>query len=347
MEGRESVLENLVVYRDKRVFITGHGGIKGSWLVPVLLKLGVKVKGYSNEFCFHYDLIKDTFNKETYESTLGDILDRDTLNRELIRFNPDLVIHLAAQSIVSVGYTDPLRTFETNVIGTLNVLETCKDINVPVICITTDKVYKNLEQIYGYKENDVLWGSDPYSASKVCAEQVIDSYKYSYNMKIATARAGNIICGGEQSKDRIITDIMNAYRDNTTLVLRRPKATRPFQHVLDALFGYLRLGEELLKGNSVSGGWNFSIGNDITVEDLVKEVNKHITVKYVIESSYLKETNSLCLDNTKTKKILNYTSLYSVEQAIEKTCMWFKEYYQNNKVITINQIEDYLSERYI
>lgn len=338
------------IYKDSKVFITGHTGIKGSWLLMMLLKLGANVVGYSNKSYFHYNSLVDNnilHEDKYYRCVVGNILDRDKLTNEIKEYNPDIVFHLAAQSIVSGGYRYPLDTFETNVMGTLNVLEACRHLTLgAIVCVTTDKVYANKEWMWGYRENDVLWGSDPYSASKVCAEQVIDSYRQSYfsdgNILVASARAGNVIGGGECRDDRLITDIMKAYKDDSVLIIRSPSAKRAFQHVLDCNFGYLSLGKELLCGdNKFADSWNFCAGESISVESLVKEVNKHISVICTIQSSEMKECDTLCLDNTKSIKKLNYKPVYSIEESVEKTCLWFKEYYENNRVITNEQIGDY------
>jgi len=337
-------------YRDSKVFITGHTGIKGSWLLTMLLMLGANVVGYSNKTLFHYDALVGSSSlreNQNYKHIIGDILDENKLNDEINKYNPDIIFHLAAQPIVSDGYEYPFDTFKTNVIGTLNVLEVCRNSATRrIICATTDKVYFNKEWLRGYREDDILWGSDPYSASKVCAEQIIDSYRQSYfsenNVLVASVRAGNVIGGGEQGKDRIVTDIMKAYNDSSVLVLRCPTAKRPFQHVLDCNFGYLSLGVELLRGRSeFSGNWNFCAGSSISVEALVKEVNKHIPVRYIVQEEGMKETVTLCLDGTKSIEKLGHRPLYSIEESVEKTCLWFREYYENNKVITIGQVEDY------
>jgi len=330
------------MYKSKRVFITGHTGIKGSWLTALLLEMGAVIKGYSNDVRFHYGLLG-----LNHESVIADILDGDRLNREICDFEPDIIFHLAAQALVSAGYDKPRDTFETNSIGTLNLLESCRinSFNGPIVCITTDKVYLNKEQSAGYKESDALWGSDPYSASKVCAEQIIDSYRKFYLKNLSAARAGNVIGGGEDSKDRILTDLVKAHTSGTTLVLRRPDAVRPFQFVLDCVYGYSYLGYRMFDSNEFAGNWNFSSGDGITVLDFVTEFSKYMPITYEVVKPNMQEGNLLNLDTEKTSTLLNYSPLYDVKKAIRNTCEWYNEYYTNNRVITFKQVRDYLSER--
>ena len=330
------------MYKNKRVFITGHTGVKGSWLTALLLEMGAVVKGYSNDVRFHYDLLG-----LNHESVIADLLDRDRLSKEICSFEPDIIFHLAAQALVSVGYDKPCGTFETNSLGTLNLLESCRinSFNGPIVCITTDKVYLNKEQSIGYKESDTLWGNDPYSASKVCAEQIIDSYRKFYLRNLSSARAGNIICGGEDSKDRILTDLVKSYTSGDTLILRSPDAIRPFQHVLDCIYGYLYLGHRMFGNSEFAGNWNFGSSNCISVLDFVTEFSKYIPISYEVVKSDMEETNLLYLDTEKTSTLLNYSPLYDTKRAIKNTCEWYNEYYTNNRVITLEQIRDYLSER--
>ena len=332
------------MYKDKKVFITGHTGIKGSWLTAMLIEMGAEVKGYSHDTRFHYDLLG-----VKHESVIDDILDIDRLYKEIYNFNPDIIFHLAAQALVSVGYNRPRDTFESNAIGTLNLLEVCRlgSFSNPIVCVTTDKVYRDTDRHVGYKEADILWGSDPYSASKVCAEQIIDTYRKFYLKNLSSVRAGNVICGGEDSKDRILTDIVNAYRDSTTLILRRPNAVRPFQHALDCVYGYLHLGYKMFSSEKFAGSWNFGSSEGISVLDFVHECNKYMSVNYEVRESDMKENNLLYLDTAKTNVLLDYAPLYDINRTVKSTCEWYIEYFKNNNVITFNQINSYLLERKI
>lgn len=349
------------IYKGKRIFITGHTGFKGSYLTAMLLRLGAVVKGYSHKNYFHLNTLFPYHNNSIYykyyenlNSIYGDVIDRDKLTHEILDFDPDLIIHLAAQPLVRDSYRNPIETFQTNILGTMNVLEVCRNsiFNGSLLMITTDKVYKNLDfgvsYKSGYEESDELWGSDPYSSSKVCAEQIIDSYKKSYfdddNILVAVARAGNVIGGGDFSKDRIIPDIMRAYNDNSVLILRNPNATRPYLHVLDVCYGYIQLGEKLLnKEKQFSDSWNFSPLKSMTTENVVKEIKKYCLLKYDVQEKKdnMKEAELLFLNSDKARNDLKWSPLYSIERSIEKTVEWYKEYYED-KVITMQQIDDYL-----
>lgn len=326
------------MYKNKKVFITGHTGVMGSWLTAMLIEMGADVVGYSNDVRLHYKLLNIK-----PKSVTADILNKDKLHEEIYNFNPDIIFHLAAQSLVSVGYDNPYSTFYTNSIGTLNLLESCRleGFSCPIICVTTDKVYYDTNNYH--KESDVLWGSDPYSASKVCAEQVIDTYSKFYLKNISSVRAGNIVCGGEFSKNRILTDIVKAYKNNETLVLRKPNATRPFQHVLDCVYGFLYLGYKMFDDEKFAGSWNFG-SESISVIDFVYKISKYMPIKYEIIESNMKESNLLHLDTSKTKELLGYLPLYSIDRSVEITCEWYIKYFCD-EIVTFDQTRKYLSER--
>ena len=275
------------VYKGKKVLVTGHTGFKGSWLSLWLIKLGAKVIGYALEpptNSNHFELL----NLDMV-SIIGDIRDRDRLNAIFKKYKPEVVFHLAAQPLVRYSYINPVETFETNVMGTINVFEACRitESVKAIVNITSDKCYENKEWIWGYRESDPLGGYDPYSASKGCAELVTSSYRKSFfnpedyskkhNTLLASARSGNVIGGGDWGKDRLIPDIVRAISKNEKLYIRNPKATRPWQHVLEPLSGYLFLGQMLLEGKTeFADAWNFgpNEGCHTDVETVVKKIKR-------------------------------------------------------------------------
>ena len=264
------------IYKNKTVLVTGHTGFKGSWLVYWLSQMGAKVVGYSLEAPTtpnHFELLQNNSQFSILNSQLtsiiGDIRDLDKLNQVFSEYKPDIVFHLAAQPLVRLSYENPIETYETNVIGTLKVFEACRVNNVKAIVnITSDKAYENREWIWGYRENDPMGGYDPYSSSKGCADILATSYRNSYfnikdykkthNTLLATCRAGNVIGGGDWAKDRLITDIMLSVSQNKKVNIRNPYATRPWEHVLEPLSGYLHIGQKLLEEKLEFGdAWNF------------------------------------------------------------------------------------------
>ena len=273
------------VYRDKKVFLTGHTGFKGSWLLVWLHSLGAKVKGYALAPENSEDLYNQINGDGLCESVIADIRDKDRLKEEIISFQPDFIFHLAAQPLVRLSYELPVYTFEVNTLGTAYVLDALRYVEKAcnVIIITTDKVYENKEWHYPYRENDRLGGYDPYSASKATAELVVGSFQNSFFNKkeyarhkksISSARAGNVIGGGDWAKDRIIPDIVRALQQNKNIEVRNPYAVRPWQHVIEPLSGYLLLGQKLVEDPiKYAEAWNFGPVQDdtFTVQDLVKE----------------------------------------------------------------------------
>ena len=252
-------------WRGKKVFITGHNGFKGSWLSLWLQCMGSVVKGYSLAVNTKPSLFEMANIGDEMESELGDIRDLDQLTKSMSNFNPDILIHMAAQSLVRISYKEPVDTYTTNVIGTVNVLEAagkCKKLKA-IVSVTTDKCYENKEWDWGYRENESMGGHDPYSSSKGCAELVTSAYRKSFfNSKntasIATARAGNVIGGGDWAEDRLIPDILKSFEESKPVVVRNPHSTRPWQHVLEPLSGYLVLAQKLYtNGDEFAEGWNF------------------------------------------------------------------------------------------
>jgi len=356
------------LYKDKIVLVTGHTGFKGSWLSCWLTKMGAKVIGYSLEAPTnpnHLELLQNNSKFSTFNSQLinivGDIRELDKLNQTFEEYKPDIVFHLAAQPLVKLSYENPIETYETNVIGTLKVFEACKKANVKAIVnITSDKAYENREWVWGYRENDPMGGYDPYSSSKGCAELLTSSYRNSYfnlnsygkthNTLLASCRAGNVIGGGDWAKDRLLTDIMISVSKNEKVNIRNPKATRPWQHVLEPLSGYLMIGQKLLEGKKeFADGWNFGPSDEgsITVEEVVKNIKKHWnTIDYEINSNsnQLHEANLLKLDCSKAHILLKWKDVWDRDTTFEKTVKWYKSYYQSNELLTSDDLNAYIED---
>ena len=354
-------MENLFggVYKDKTVFITGHTGFKGSWLAFWLTKMGAKIIGYSLNPPTnpnHFELLKGD-----YISIIGDIRDKEFLQKAISKHKPDIVFHLAAQPIVRLSYENPVETFETNVIGTLNVFEVCRKSHSvkAIINVTSDKCYENKEWIWGYRESDPMGGYDPYSASKGCSEILTSSYRNSFfnvddygkkhNTLLASARAGNVIGGGDWAQDRLIPDIIRSTAKGEKVVIRNPKATRPWQHVLEPLSGYLTLGWKLLEGKKeFAVGWNFGpeLKNNVPVSEIVnnsKKYWKNIAFTELKSNNSVHEANLLMLDCSKANKLLKWKSIWDFPQTLKKTIEWYKMFYLTNTIITENDLNSYIN----
>jgi len=337
--GRYGVID-LTIYKDKKVFITGHYGFKGTWLFTWLKKLGAGVQGYSIPN-YNAKVFKKLYKneKENYQY----ITDYSELYMCMKNFNPDIIFHLAAQPLVLEGYANPHNTFYTNIKGTLNILEISKSCSnlKGFINITTDKVYENREQEIGYTEESQLGGYDPYAVSKVCSELITKCYSdcfLSNNVVVATCRAGNVIGGGDFSPDRIITDIMNCHFNNKKLIIRHPNAVRPFTYILDIIYGYLSLGVKILEERCFfQGAWNFSTKEKTSVSYIVNKLG----INYEIEESDKHETTVLMLDSSKSKEFLEWEPLFNIDMILSETFKWYKEYYNNEKIITGEQIDEY------
>lgn len=349
-------IKELSFFKNKKIFITGHSGFKGSWLSYILDKNESIIKGYSLEPNTSPSLFSKLNFSNQFSSVTADINDFDKLKKEIIDFKPDIIFHLAAQPIVLESYENPKYTFETNFTGTLNLLEILREIQNKCSCIfvTTDKVYSNDDQIYSFKEDDKLGGNDPYSASKAASEILINSYRKSYflksNISIASVRAGNVIGGGDWSKYRLIPDIVRAHRDKSTIDIRYPNATRPWQHVLEPLFGYLELSKRLLDDQiKFSGSWNFGPNeDDIKTVSQVISIAKNAGMNFnysEIESAKYNESNFLSLDINKSKKNLTWNPKWNSQIAIEKTIKWYLGFYQNISIEKLmqNDINSYLN----
>tara|TARA_Y100000385_G_scaffold288981_1_gene357069 strand:+ start:2627 stop:3700 length:1074 start_codon:yes stop_codon:yes gene_type:complete len=342
------------IFDNKKVLITGHTGFKGSWLSLWLTTLGAKVYGISNNIPTnpsHFKLLEINFT----EDFRFDISNTNKTLDSISNIKPDYIFHLAAQPLVSESFKDPLYTFKTNTIGTANILESVRQLKNKciVVMITSDKSYDNLEIKRGYHEDDKLGGSDPYSGSKGAAELVINSYVKSYykdgNIRIAVGRAGNVIGGGDWAKDRIIPDIIRSLNNNEVLKIRSPKATRPWQHVLEPLSGYLTLAYNLSLSESIHGqAFNFGppSRSDYNVEQVLSELKKYFqNLKWdIVENKNFKESQLLKLDCSKAKQILNWESSMSFKQTIQFTSEWYNRFMENSssmKQFSIDQIKYY------
>ncbi|MCG6552547.1 MAG: CDP-glucose 4,6-dehydratase [Candidatus Magnetominusculus sp. LBB02] len=346
------------LYKGRRVLVTGHTGFKGSWLALWLLGLGAEVAGFSSYLpsdpC-NYDVLKLNERIRNYN---GDIRDYARLSQVFQEFCPDIVFHLAAQPIVRVSYEDPLLTFGTNVQGTANVMQCIKHTRTvaAAVIVTSDKCYRNVEWPWGYRETDALGGADPYSASKACAEIVFRSYAESFFSKdnaprLATARAGNVIGGGDWARDRIIPDCVRAWSEGREAVIRNPNATRPWQHVLEPLSGYLLLGARLI-GSDIGQGESFNFGPDAvanhSVGELIGEFMAHWGVSPLRhEGSDIKESSLLKLCCDKALALLNWRAVLDFKETVGLTALWYKSYYAGGGDMfefSIGQIERYIEE---
>ena len=345
------------IYKNKKVFITGHTGFKGSWLSLWLTKLGAKVCGYSLEANTNPSMFEELgIENKINKSIIGDILDGNSLEKAMLQFQPDIVFHLAAQPLVRLSYSEPILTYLTNVIGTLHVLDTancCSSVKA-FVNVTTDKCYENKEINRGYKEDDPMGGYDMYSSSKGCVEIMSSSFRRSFlqeenSMAMATARAGNVIGGGDWAVDRLIPDCIKSINKNIPIEIRNPLAVRPWQYVLEPLSGYLLLGQKLLeKGQKYAEGFNFGPNEESVLE--VAEVAQRICEYYgkgeviVNKRDNLHEANLLMLNIEKAGKVLGWTPTYTADKAIKETVDWYKHFYSEDCDMydfTISQIENF------
>ena len=351
------------IFKNKTVFVTGHTGFIGSWLVLWLQSLDARVIGYSLEPPTKPSLFETLGLENEITHIIGDIQDKQNLSDNIEKHKPEIVIHLAAQPLVRVSYEDPVETFRTNILGTVNILDSIRKLDYVKACVvmTSDKCYQNLDANRFHKETDPLGGSDPYSASKGAAEIITNSYRNSFfNVEknhdkitgIATVRAGNVIGGGDWARDRIIPDCIRALTTDKQIMVRNPSSIRPWQFVLEPISGILWLGSKLYtKPEKYSEAWNLGPNqvNNITVEKVVQN-----TIKIWNEGDWVdmskdskdqpSESISLLLDSTKALNSLEWKTIYSFETAINETISWYKSYYNNNasmKELSIHQIEQY------
>ena len=346
------------IFKNKKVIVTGHTGFKGSWLTLCLKYLGAEVLGISKNIPTKPSNFISSKVYKGIKSKKINIKDFKKVKKIINQFKPDFIFHLAAQSLVNTSYKDPRDTWQTNLIGTINVLDSIRYLNKKVIAviITSDKAYKNVEKKEGYKETDLLGGEDPYSASKSSAEIAIQSYYKSYlkrkkNIFLGVARAGNVIGGGDWSKDRLIPDCVRAWSKGKTVFIRNPKSTRPWQHVLEAVWGYIFFSAKLnFKSNLNGQAFNFgpNTSKNFKVIDVIKVIKKYWShIKYIVQNKKQKkfhESSLLKLNCKKAKKNLKWKTVLSFEETIKMTAFWYKNFYKNKKKIreiSIDQINQY------
>lgn len=348
------------IYNGTKVLITGHTGFKGSWLALWLLQLGAEITGYSlspptepNHFkLLDVDMV----------SIIGDVRNLEKLKQVFNERKPEIVLHLAAQPIVRHSYQDPVETFTINVMGTINVLEAARKTGTvrAIVNVSSDKCYENREWPWGYREIDPLGGYDPYSASKGCSELITGCWRNSFfNLKnygdahhtlLASARAGNVIGGGDWAVDRLIPDVMRATSQNETVKIRNPKAIRPWQHVLEPLSGYLLLGQKLLEGRKeFAQAWNFGPDTETntTVQEILNQARKiWESCDYEIETTPEQphEANTLRLECSKARNKLNWTPVWNLGETVSRTIAWYKTYYERGKASSREDIRCYVAD---
>lgn len=349
----------LEFWRGRRVFLTGHTGFKGSWLSLWLHRLGAEVAGYSLEPATKPSLFELAKIEELVRSQIGDVRDADALTNALVSFEPEIVIHMAAQPLVRKSYEDPLETYSVNVMGTVNLFEAIRKVSSvkAVLNVTTDKVYENVGGYWGYREKDPLGGYDPYSSSKACSELVTAAYRSSFfnaqsvasRPAVATARAGNVVGGGDWSADRLVPDLIAALSENRQASIRYPGAVRPWQHVLEPLRGYLELSQRLVEsGSSYAQSWNF--GPDERDARPVAWIADQLAREWGVSDSWRQEGGDhpheaafLRLDISKSRALLHWSPAMKLEKAIELIVRWFREFQHGGdaRELTLSQIEQY------
>ncbi len=351
------------VYQGKRVFITGHTGFKGSWLTAWLLDMGAEVAGYSDCIPTHPSIFEVLGLQTKIKHLIGDVRDFDALKRAIDDFAPDFVFHLAAQAIVSLSYKDPAATITTNVVGTLNVLEVLRhtDRSCVAVFVTSDKCYENVEWLWGYRETDHLGGKDVYSGSKGAAEIVIHSYYKSFfahpecKVRLATGRAGNVIGGGDWAQDRIVVDCMKSWSVGKPVEIRSPSATRPWQHVLEPISGYLTLAASLLKNRELSGE-SFNFGphaeQNRTVVELISHLAEHWhssapkNIYRITDNIPFNEAGLLKLNCDKALYSLKWEACLEYAECVNLVGTWYHAYYKEDQdmyMLTQNHIDQYVA----
>ncbi len=343
------------IYRERTVFITGHTGFKGSWLSYWLTQLGAKVVGYSlpvlNQPNHYHEL------KLPIISIEGDIRDGDTLRLAILKYQPSIVFHLAAQPLVLQSYKDPIGTISTNVIGTVNLYQACRscDSVSAVVSVTSDKVYYSKNTSVGYSEEDRLGGVDPYSCSKACVELLSQCWRSAYfnessSVLLATVRAGNVIGGGDWAADRILPDAYRAVSERTRLRIRSPRAIRPWQHVLEPLAGYLLIGQKLLEGQRrFADAWNFGPGSDgeVDVLSIISAVHEHwpdLDYELTPQANLPVESSILKIDSSKSLRELSWKPVWTWKQAVGKTASWYRDFYHNKVIKTSDDLAAFICD---
>lgn len=352
---RQGALEGLVtmfdgVFRGRRVLLTGHTGFKGSWLALWLTRMGAEVTGIALEpdtDPAHWNLLDLPIR-----SHLIDIRNREAVTKAVRECNPEVVFHLAAQPLVRRSYRDPIETWEVNVIGTAHVLDACRSLDSlqAIVCVTTDKCYENHEWVWGYRETDPLGGHDPYSASKAGTELVAASYRRSFfeerGVLLATGRAGNVIGGGDWSEARLVPDLARSVAAGETVEIRSPDSTRPWQHVLDSLSGYLMLAEGMLKGRQhLAEAWNFGPDKESnrTVAKVLESMqHRWPSLKWKVSNdTHVHEARLLYLDASKARDVLTWTPVWGFEDTIDATAGWYDAWISEGQVLSEHQLDEY------
>jgi CDP-glucose 4,6-dehydratase len=351
---------NSEFWRGQRVFLTGHTGFKGSWLSLWLQSMGAELHGFSLEPSTQPNLFTVAqVAKGMASSTFGDIRDLPTVRSVMQEVKPSIVIHMAAQPLVRLSYAEPVETYATNVLGTVHVLEAARNIQTikAIVVVTTDKCYENNEWAWGYRENERMGGHDPYSNSKGCAELVSSAYRSSFlqsnGIALATARAGNVIGGGDWSVDRLVPDILRAFEQDLPVTIRNPHATRPWQHVLEPLSGYLKLAEQLVvHGQAFAEAWNFGPKDEDARP--VQWIVEHMVTIWGKDANWIQdigshphEANYLKLDISKAKARLGWHPIWPLPTALEHICNWHRDWLANKDMnqICISQIQQYNSTK--
>ncbi len=348
----------------KRVFVTGHTGFKGSWLTLMLARLNARASGYALEPPTQPNLFSIANVAEYIDDMRGDVRDLATLTDAMAAVSPEIVIHMAAQPLVRESYADPVGTYATNVMGTVNVLEAARKVGSVrlVLIVTTDKCYENRDWVWGYRESDTLGGHDPYSNSKACAELVSSAYRDSFfrakdDVRILTARAGNVVGGGDFAMDRILPDALRAFAAGRALELRNPQAVRPWQHVLEPLAGYLLLIEKAMtsppqRASDFDGAFNFGPGP--SSEQSVEHLLATFIAAWGLEARWERdgahhphEARLLRLDTAKARETLGWEPLLTFEQMTQWTALWYRAYVEKSDImaLTLNQVDRFLGQR--
>lgn len=347
------IMVHLTKFKDKKVLVTGSTGFKGAWLCLWLKELGADVVGYALEPYNENSLFSLCNLEQQIKQVIGDVRDVELLKSTVAEYKPDIVFHLAAQALLRKSYAEPGDTFGTNVMGAVNILEAVRAVKSvkSLVFVTSDKCYLNKEWTWGYRETDELGGTDPYSASKACAELVFKAYFKSYfadnnDIGIATVRAGNVIGGGDRSTDRIVPDIVNSIETGSKILIRSPNATRPWQHVLDPLYGYMQLALELYDNPSKLSGESFNFGPE---QDSIQTVKSLVDlsiktwgkgeVEYDNNQHHPHEATLLKLSIDKVRFALGWRPLYDFNTAVEKTISWYKEVFEGGEVMKITQAQ--------
>lgn len=344
------------IYRGKKILVTGHCGTKGSWLCLWLKRLGCEVIGYGRPPSTepnHFELLGNSIpgaiqlNKYLWHGQGMDLRNLEFLSDMMESTEPDLIFHLASKTVVNLSFEQPREYFESNIMGAVNILEAtrhCPSVK-GIVMVVTDKVYKDQKWEWGYRECDELGGDNPYSSSKVCVEHVIESYRKCFGLNIATARAGNVIGGADFTFDRIIPDIVKATSRGEKVLVHTPNSTRPFQFILEALSGYLLLGQHILEGKNVNEAFNFGPdGAAISVMDILR-ISKEVwpAVEWEIDNAPTHPFTiyRLRLDSTKAKMVLGWRSVWEMEEAVRRAIGWYRAYFEEGIILTNQNITDY------